>query len=330
MNTVIDCCFLCREEEADRIAAQAEAWFRYAESKFSRFMPNSELARLNRMAGKRCFISEAMLEVLLLSQSYRSLTGGAFEPLILPALREAGYMDTFDQMAGIHTSNRADAELQPIADSYVLDPAMKSVVLPPQTEIDLGGIVKSWTAKRLAAFLRETADVNRGYINAGGDLTVWSGPDAAAQTWTVGIENPWRVEADFGFLELVNGSAATSSTLGRRWMTSRGTMHHLIDPRTMLPSSSDAAQCTVTGPDAVECEIWAKTICILGVREGFPLFSRKTAGRFESLAFTLDRETYFCGEKSSLGTRWRDMKPDHVYDTEHIHHETYRPESEHP
>ncbi|MCK9912263.1 FAD:protein FMN transferase, partial [Microbacteriaceae bacterium K1510] len=51
-------------------------------------------------------------------------------------------------------------------------------------------------------------------------------------------------------------------------------MHHLIDPRTMRPCNSDVMQCTVTGPSAVECEIWAKVVCILGSSAAIPLLLR--------------------------------------------------------
>ena len=50
----------------------------------------------------------------------------------------------------------------------------------------------------------------------------------------------------------------------RRWLTAGGTAHHLIDPRTGLPSKSDLLRVTALGPTAVEAEVTAKSLFLAG------------------------------------------------------------------
>jgi thiamine biosynthesis lipoprotein len=309
MNTEVEVTLFGGKEDTAKLAELARSWFRSTEERFSRFRPDSELSHLNRLAGECCLVSNPMLEVLLLARSYADLTGGIFNPLILPALKGAGYDESFEKIGEQPLRQAKLPGNGPFArEGLSVDPVMKSLRLPPCAGMDLGGIVKSWAVKRLAAWFRSRWRVTRGCINAGGDLAVWGGADSA-DAWRIGIEHPWREQEETGLLLLAEGAAATSSKLGRRWNTNRGPMHHLIDPRTNLPSTGSVVQCTVAGPDAVECEIWAKVLCILELEEGYALFTRKTVG-CEALVFTGDSRACFYGPRESLGRRWRGIRPD--------------------
>ncbi len=315
MNTRIELACMTEESAAPEIERISIDRFRAAEDRFSRFKASSELCQLNRVAGARCLVSDPMLEVLLLAEYYRNATKGTFNPLILNALERAGYHETFDHvkqrtaysfpMDGINVINRAEP---------FIDPIMKSIKLVPQSRLDLGGIVKSWTVKGLAAELRRRHRVSRGFINAGGDLAAWGSASENDDPWVIGIEDPWDAKAELGVIALRTGAVATSSKLGRQWPTSRGTMHHLIDPSSMMPSDSEVVQCTVVGPDIVECEIWAKTLCIRGVKDGLALMSRN-ASRCEALLFTSDRRIHHYGREDSIGHLWHNVPIDESYDS---------------
>ncbi|MBM7566643.1 FAD:protein FMN transferase [Paenibacillus sacheonensis] len=321
MNTSIACTLAYEsEEQADRLRRDAVSWFRYAEEKFSRFLPTSELVYLNRRAGADCLVSSAMLEVLQLAETYRRRTDGAFNPFILDALERCGYEDSFERLALADFMTACSPRELPALSAdelgmhaIAINPRMKSVKLPAGTSIDLGGIVKSWAVRRLADWLRRKQRVTSGLVNAGGDLAAWSdgpgGDDSSeGRPWRIGIEHP-RPEAEsshIGMLSLVEGAAATSSTLGRRWQTAAGPMHHLIDPVTLLPAESDIVQCTVSGGDPVACEVWAKTLCILGSASGIALLARKQPP-IEALLFGRDREILFYGAAASIGSKWRDV-----------------------
>jgi thiamine biosynthesis lipoprotein len=317
MNTQIQAILAdSRKEDAQSLDVLVRNWFGRQEERFSRFLPDSELTHLNNLAGEICLVSGDMLEVVMLSETYRQETGGLFNPLVMNALQEAGYDATFDDVKW-REDFRSEAQpprhpsrsLQPIA----ADPVMKSIKLPVRTAMDLGGIVKGWTVGRLSAYLQTKLGLSRGLVNAGGDLAVWGGASEQGEPWIIGIESPWAPEADAGFIALSDGSAATSSTLGRRWQTSVGTAHHLIDPRTMRPGGSDVVQCTVAGPDTVRCEIWAKALCIAGSEEGAARFARLSPWGYEAMLFTEEGSTVFVGSEASVGRRWLNITPDRIY-----------------
>jgi thiamine biosynthesis lipoprotein len=85
--------------------------------------------------------------------------------------------------------------------------------------------------------------------------------------WLIGIEDPLALGNDLLVLRVRDRAVATSTTMRRRWMTSDGNFaHHLIDPRTGLPSESDLASVTVVGSSVAEAEVQAKVLLLLGRR----------------------------------------------------------------
>ncbi|MBX6378329.1 MAG: FAD:protein FMN transferase, partial [Clostridia bacterium] len=85
-----------------RASAQAFAavrrTFAEAEARFSRFLPDSELSRLNRSRGSPFRASPDFLEVLDLALTWRRRSGGLFDPCVLPALEAVGYDRPFAQL----------------------------------------------------------------------------------------------------------------------------------------------------------------------------------------------------------------------------------------
>ena len=65
-------------------------------------------------------------------------------------------------------------------------------------------------------------------------------------------------------LGLRSGGVATSGTDYRRWKSGGAPMHHLIDPRTGAPASSDLAQVTAIADTAERADVLAKVVFLLG------------------------------------------------------------------
>ncbi|MHB1404057.1 MAG: FAD:protein FMN transferase [Desulfitobacteriaceae bacterium] len=173
MNTTIEIAFWGQENEVQSIEHLARDWFQNAEARFSRFQPESELNQLNRLAGQRSTVSAPMLEILLQAENYHKLTEGIFDPLIAKALQDTGYNESYEivkQRGLISGVNRAPFRR---GQHILIDPVTQSVQLPGQTEIDLGGIAKSWAVKGLADLFQDRLRLERGLINVGGDLRVW-------------------------------------------------------------------------------------------------------------------------------------------------------------
>src|SRR5689334_17717412 len=78
------------------ILSEVPAWFEAWEQQFSRFRADSDLSELNRQSGQWVEVSPAMFEVISLAVSAADETNGLFNPLVLLALKAAGYDHSFD------------------------------------------------------------------------------------------------------------------------------------------------------------------------------------------------------------------------------------------
>ena len=231
MGTSVE--LLVEADDAGTALAAAEAEFHRLEQILSRFRPDSELSRLNR--GEPATDPD-LVRVVELSLAAREATGGRFDPTVHDALVAAGYDRSFELVP-------ADGQPAPAA------------LLGRGVRLDLGGIGKGYACERAAEIL---ATVGPCLVNAGGDIATRAG------SWTVGVETSDEPLT----LELAGSSAlATSGRDLRRWRRGGRELHHLIDPRTAAPSTSDLLRVTVVARDAVEAEVAAKALFLVGARE---------------------------------------------------------------
>jgi thiamine biosynthesis lipoprotein len=217
------------------------------EAVLSRFRLDSELSTLNREG--RVLAGPDLLRVTELALEAREGTGGLFDPTVHDALVAAGYDRTFEEVG----AGGAVVAARPArcGGAVTVDAHTGEIVLEPGVRLDFGGIGKGYAVDRACDLL---ARYGRCLASAGGDLAVRGG------AWPVGVETGDGTTT----LELSSGAIATSGSDRRRWATTAGDAHHLIDPRTGAPAESDLLRVTVVGRSAVEAEVLAKVLYLLG------------------------------------------------------------------
>jgi thiamine biosynthesis lipoprotein len=206
---------------------------------FSRFIPHSELNRVNASAGRPILVSRAFADTLRIALQAAGETGGLVEPTLGAALEAAGYTHDLSQL---QPSPRPPGI--PAA-SGALFALGRLVGLPPGVKLDLNGIVKSLAVDDSLALLS-----GDGFVSAGGDL-------AARGELTVALPDGESVS-------LRRGALATSGTTKRRWLMAGSVQHHLIDPRTGRPSTSPWVQVTACGATCLAADVAAKAGLLLG------------------------------------------------------------------
>lgn len=236
------------------------------EGRFSRFRPESEVFLLSSRSGRAVPVSAELFDLLTRAMAFWRETSGMFDPLILPALEAVGYDRSFEQ---VPAHNDEPAPAPPALASFgdvVLDRERRTVRLPEGARLDLGGIAKGWIIDRLADMLKPYGP---SLVDIGGDMVAFGdGPDGGPG-WLVAVANPIETDLDLCWIRLRDEAVATSTTMRRRWSRAGRWLHHLIDPRTGMPSQTDVLQATVIAPDAITADVCAKTALLLGAREGY-------------------------------------------------------------
>ncbi len=256
--------------DADATLRRISAWA----DRVTRFSETSELSRLNLDPRPAVAVGPTMAAILDWGRSAEGLTGGVVDIGLLDARLEAESgttmgRSTFDRSTRSAVSRRWSLERR----------ARGAVVHRPSgVRFDLDGVGKGWLADR-------ALDLLRGYgaavVDADGDIAIRLDE---GRTWSFGVADPTTDGHDLAVLHLRAradrpGRAgrfglATSGTSVHRWGHGERATHHLIDPRTGFPATTDVMQATVLAGTARQAEALAKAVVILGSEAGLDLLDR--------------------------------------------------------
>ena len=239
------------------------------ERRWSRFLPRSELTRLNSHPGVPVIVSIETFNVIALAIDAWRATEGRFDPTIHDALTALGYDRSFDRMPQVAVAC-GEPGPSPSQTEIELDMALSAITLPVGVRLDLGGIGKGAAADLIVAESRAAG--GRGIcVNIGGDARAW-GEGPTHGSWSAVLRCPGSHETRP--VELVDGAVCTSTRLRRRWHTRAGLAHHLIDPATGRSANTGVASVGVVAAGAAQAEILAKVAFLAGPDAGLDLLHR--------------------------------------------------------
>lgn len=256
----------------DACIAEVAALLDHLERCWSRFLPDSDVTRLNNAAGATVEVDESTITLLSAMTEGWESTAGAYDPSILPWLCAAGYDHSIDDSRRVTllpdgSMHVGGLDPTPSFAAVDIDIARRRVRLPAGLLLDPGGI-----GKGLAADLAVSLLLDRGaagaLVSIGGDLVVrGTAPDDTGDLdtdgWVIAVDNPLD-SGPAGVLALRAAGVATSSTVSRRWRTDDGEHHHVIDPVTAAPSTTDLAAVSVVAPSGWLAEVHATAAVLAG------------------------------------------------------------------
>ena len=220
------------------------------EAAWSRFVADSELDRVNQADGARVNISPLTVALIQEMTDGFELTGGDFNPTLLPRVVEVGYLASLVHEGRV-TNVPQGARVFDSLDDIDLDE--RSVQLPSGMTLDSGGIGKGFAADLIAA-----AVMNSGaegvMVSMSGDVVI-AGESPQGGPWLLGVEDPFDVQSHVDIVRLVEGSVVTSSQRKRRFAQG----HHLIDPKTGLSASTPVQTVSVIARTGARAEVLAKS-----------------------------------------------------------------------
>ncbi|MDR3703197.1 MAG: FAD:protein FMN transferase [Candidatus Sulfopaludibacter sp.] len=243
--------------EASAAVERALGWFYEIERRCSRFEEGSELMQLTARPGVRVPVSAILYEAVQFAVRVAEETGGAFDPTAgrRPAVSAAGDVSYRDVQ---------------------LDPDRNTILLLRPLTLDLGAVAKGLAVDMAA---RELAPLRDFAVDAGGDLYL-GGRNPQGEPWRVGIRHPRREGELLASVRVSDQAVCTSGDYERP--------HHILDPRTGVPSGG-AASVTVVASGAMLADALATAAFVLGPDPGIQLLERMGV---EGLIVTPELERY--------------------------------------
>ena len=235
--------------------------------RFSRFLGDSELSRLNEDPRERVPVSALMARFAQAVRDAGSLTGGLVDATLIEQIESAGYTSDLRHPLPLEEALELAPPRRPAAASeqahwrlLQVDLTGGTVTRPPGVKLDSGGLAKGLFADVLAEALASHPSFA---INCAGDLAIGG---AGAITRPLQIESPFDGRTLRTF-EMTRSGVATSGIGRRSWLDASGRVaHHLLDPASGEPAFTGVVQVTALAPSALLAEIRAKAAILSGPR----------------------------------------------------------------
>lgn len=236
------------------------------ERRWSRFLPSSEISRLNRSGGATTTVGADTITLVEHLIDAHALTGGDFDPTLLRPIVELGYgTSRCDERH--HTFIADGTAVRGSTVGIVVDRERGTITLPPGTALDPGGLGKGLAADLVADEMMR-AGASGCLVELGGDLRV-RGDAPGGHAWTIAVDGT----DDEPPLLLAAGGVATSSTQRRTWQRDGRNHHHLLDPTTMQPTNRGVVECSVAVGTAANAEALTKVAFVRGLADGVGFYA---------------------------------------------------------
>jgi len=234
----------------------------------SRFRADSELIRLEAIAGQPATISPLLAGALSAALRGARLTDGDVDPTVGRAMEAIGYDRDFGSIPAqggpLHVTIRHLPQWRQIE----LDETACLLTVPVGVRLDLGASAKAWAADRSATRIADALHCGV-LVSLGGDIAVAG--DVPTGGWSIRVQDVTgdpldAVQGPADVIAIRSGGLATSSTTARRWQRGGDMMHHILDPRTGLPADSAWRTVSVVASSALDANIASTAAIIRGRR----------------------------------------------------------------
>jgi thiamine biosynthesis lipoprotein len=267
-------------------------WIARFEARYSRFLPDSIVGRINAEAGNDWMELDAEAdELFTLCDRMHGISGGVFDPASLPLLRAWNWKASPPSIPG----EPQIREALRLCGWNNVQRRPRAIRLPiPGMGLDLGGIGKEYAVDCLVHMARERRifDV---MIDIGQDLRV-SGRPPGKEAWYIGLEEPDQPGHCWTALRLTDHAVATSGDYLRSFSHEGRRYGHILDPRTGRPVDNGCQSASVIARSCVLAGVLATAAFVMGADEGLELILRHE--RIEA-CITSDRARYLTRRFSS-------------------------------
>lgn len=234
----------------------------YYENLLSKTIVTSDVARINAAGGETVTVNPETWDILRRAKEISTASGHAFSITVAPLTAMWDFTDGTQRMP---TDEERIAALPLVNDDALVLGDDYTVTLPAGMMIDLGGIAKGYIADKIAEMAQ--GKVTGATLNFGGNVYV-IGVKPNGSYFRVGIQDPNSPTGTALLaLTLPSGSVVTSGIYERYFIKDGVRYHHILDPKTGLPSDSDLASATVVLDSSMTADAVA-TACIVLGRDG--------------------------------------------------------------
>lgn len=228
--------------------------------KYSTYIDSNYLWVINNSGVSELKVDDETFYLLQKCNEFYVVTNGSFDAAI----------GTYIDILGFETDNPDEPSITEIQ-SALEKVGWKHIELlennlirkTKPVKINFGAIAKGYAVDRMAEILRNNG-IKKFLINAGGELI------GEGNEWTIGIQHPRKKNELLGKVILNNISVATSGDYEQFFEKKNKRFHHIINPKTGLPSLETQAV-TIISEKNVDADALATGVFVIGPVEGLKI-----------------------------------------------------------
>jgi thiamine biosynthesis lipoprotein len=247
-------------------------WVAAFEAKYSRFIPDSLIGRINTAAGKEWTAIDAETDrMFTLCDQLTFMTHGAFDPTALPLSQ----LWNWKAQPAVIPDAAAIAEARALVGWNKVQRQPDRVFLPePGMALDLGGFGKEYAVDCVAQ-LATRFGIRSALIDFGQDVRAIGHP-SGKHAWHVGLEDPNHPGACWNSVAATDIAIATSGDYRRCFVKDGRRYGHILDPRTGQPVDNGCLSVTVIAPSCTMAGVLSTSAFIFGPQAGIRLIETCT------------------------------------------------------
>ena len=242
-------------------------WVAWFEARYSRFIGDSLIGRINAAAGEHWVEIDPETEALFkLCQEMIFFTRGVFDPTALPLMK----LWNWKAQPPVVPTEEAIRAARELVGWNKVQRRPGGIFLPcAGMLLDLGGIGKEYAVDRVL-----TMGLQRGIANLlvdfGQDVRVHGRPPNS-EKWIIGLEDPHQPGKCWTAVAVNNEAVATSGDYVRHFVHAGKRFGHIVDPRSGYPVDNGVLAVSIVAPHCTFAGILSTAAFILGPQEGLEM-----------------------------------------------------------
>jgi FAD:protein FMN transferase len=242
-------------------------WTAQFEARYSRFIPDSLIGRINAAAGEHWVEIDPETDRLFnLCQELFFFTRGSFDPTALPLIK----LWNWKQRPPVIPDDQAIQVARALVGWNKIQRRAGGIFLPQHgMALDLGGIGKEYAVDCVMNMALQRGITNV-LVDFGQDVRVHGhAPDK--KFWWIGLDDATCPGKCWTGVAVTDPGVATSGDYLRNFTSNGRRYGHIIDPRTGYPAYNDCRAVSVIAPSCTIAGLLSTSVCILGAKEGLQL-----------------------------------------------------------
>lgn len=262
--------------DAELIFSECDAILSSLDSLMSRTNPESEVSRVNAVAGS-AEVSAHTAAIIRTALEVSELTGGSFDITVLPyvlmwercgaenKLPDPGYIKELGDAVGYEKIS---------LDGNTVKKSNEN------TRIDLGAIAKGYACDRLVEYL-VSAGVKYGLVSFGSNVAV-IGEKPDGSEYRIGIKDPADTSRVAGYVSMSSGVLSVTGDYERYVVIDGERYHHVINPFSGYPADTDLHSVAVICETGVLADALSTALFVMGKEAALGLYESGKI-KFEAL-----------------------------------------------